>query len=466
MNNPQKPSKRTALSRLWRPKRILLWAGLAAGGCLGYLFFWPWDEPPPQDADLRQTEKPPHCAPADDAWPLLEKAHAARVVEITIPIPPAKRTPTGPTTQTVAGDSRHSYDLCREAMIWREEIANATLQANAAVFPLMDQALQCRSLAGMPPIDWRELLKLDGLLEVKEIKEQLAGNHREATRLMRQRIHLAHLVYESLEPNNRDYMGEWLDKISSSLSVLLRDPALSDADLEQLAGEMKPWNQTCAIAHHKNIIRAHYRWQSDNILLDPRRAKAWIPRLKSTHIPIPAWSFKPHMACRQLADEYRELLLQADRHQDKFIAPAATVPDSRADRRQFVLQIFRLNGLGEISSKEYKQSIANRYLRLCEWEEDYSALRLFIACNRHERKYGRLPESPAALVPEFLEAVPAIPPDGHPIEYSAAKRLICGHRIELSLAFAPMPVTIPPLESYIDHLPGPEPKSSLVSPFR
>ena len=53
-----------------------------------------------------------------------------------------------------------------------------------------------------------------------------------------------------------------------------------------------------------------------------------------------------------------------------------------------------------------------------------SALRLKIALRLYEQKHGQLPEDLAALVPEFIKAVPNDPYDDKPFRYSKEKKQV------------------------------------------
>ena len=78
----------------WRLVRTLLLAAVATTALvLGYMVFWPWDKLPPEDADLRQLQLPPPCAPEDNAWPLLKTANDKIVHKIPVPDKPGQKTP-------------------------------------------------------------------------------------------------------------------------------------------------------------------------------------------------------------------------------------------------------------------------------------------------------------------------------------------------------------------------------------
>lgn len=60
----------------------------------------------------------------------------------------------------------------------------------------------------------------------------------------------------------------------------------------------------------------------------------------------------------------------------------------------------------------------------CLQECHVSGLRLLLACRAHEDATGRMPETLASLVPDYLPAVPRDPFDGAPFRYSAERRLL------------------------------------------
>jgi hypothetical protein len=62
--------------------------------------------------------------------------------------------------------------------------------------------------------------------------------------------------------------------------------------------------------------------------------------------------------------------------------------------------------------------------RKCEESVQLEATCVLLALRAYQLKNGRLPDSLSALVPEFLDAVPADDFDGQPLRYSPAKKVI------------------------------------------
>jgi hypothetical protein len=510
---PQEEIKTTRLAWHWRFARtLLLTAAATTALVLGYMVFWPWDKPPPQDADLRQLQLPPPCDPQDNAWPRLEAAQQRITNEIEIAIPPAKRQPGDKGTKKVTWcqsyDDGFLYSPSLIARDWKADVADTALNANAAIFPLIDQALLRQSFSSLPaaaengdaagnpfggggqlepaPVN---LSTLNYLLKLKAIKEQVAGNHAGATKAILQRLRITQMVFDNLGKSNYNNMTDAMQ----SLDELLRQPALPAPVLEQLADGMKPWNQKSATAQIKNGLCREYQ-RSAATLLNPQDNKCWIIGLGSSQAPVPAWSFKPRMTCRRLADETRLAISKASQPYVKFMTDMPPELSPILLRKQTLLWAFRRNGLGSLSIDWRKRNVFAFQKELpCAQEFRYSALRLVIACKRHELKYGKLPEDLQALVPEFLPAVPRDPFDGQPFRYSPVKRLVYSvginglddggsgtdswslwaARKNLDLIMfidrpALPPVIVPPLESYVDQLPVPAPGGPGVGtgPFR
>ena len=55
---------------------------------------------------------------------------------------------------------------------------------------------------------------------------------------------------------------------------------------------------------------------------------------------------------------------------------------------------------------------------------DLDAMRLLLVLKAFKQDKGKLPDSLAELVPEYIEEIPADPFDGKPIRYSADKKRI------------------------------------------
>lgn len=483
--------KTARLAWPWRLARaLLLAAGVTLLLVLGYTVFWPWDRSPPQDADLRQMQKAPPCAPQDNAWPLLNEAGKKVVTTITVMVPP----PTGSTEKPAKKEfywSRRDdlYSQQPATLIWKEVLANETLKANAAAFSLVDQALSRPAFAFPSDSDklsthpfYSSMSPLNELLDLKAIKEQLDGNPAEAAKAILQRLRIGQLFFEDLEERNCRYGSGYMNEALGRLRTLLQEPMLPDAVLEKLATGMKPWDRERATDCFKNFIRSNYQRNAD-ILLDPDRAKSWLGDIlggghDAKNLPIPAWCFKPNLTCQKLADETRILLAKAGKPNVKFMAGMSTAPYPVFSRKDVLLLLFRKNGLGDFNLDWQRIHIVVSWQNTCSLEAEYAAMRLAIACKRHERKYGKLPENLQALVPEFLPAVPIDPFDGQPFRYAPARRiiysvglngvddggvgdpLIWNPRRGLDLVMpldlpALPPVTRPPPESYLRNDGGP-----------
>jgi hypothetical protein len=90
------------------------------------------------------------------------------------------------------------------------------------------------------------------------------------------------------------------------------------------------------------------------------------------------------------------------------------------------LLCLRRNGAGRIlagllvSSKAISAPVTAR----CSTQGRLDGLRLAVACRLYEIRYGRLPETLEALVPEYLKDVPHDPFDGKPFRYLPEKAVV------------------------------------------
>ena len=86
--------------------------------------------------------------------------------------------------------------------------------------------------------------------------------------------------------------------------------------------------------------------------------------------------------------------------------------------------LLRGNAVGKVLAAAIYPETKNTVEQRCRMECDRSGLRLLIACQRYERRNGRLPAKLDELAPEFIEAVPKDPFDGQPLRYSAERRIV------------------------------------------
>jgi len=137
---------------------------------------------------------------------------------------------------------------------------------------------------------------------------------------------------------------------------------------------------------------------------------------------IPDYFFQPGKTKQAIADSYRNMIRNvplnyaAIRIVDK---EGLLLMDGNA-----IMNIIRPNCVGKILLAMLlpaKESILEKKCRLACTS---SSTRIITACNMCERRNKTLPDSLEALVPEFLDAVPADPFDSKPLRYSKSKGIV------------------------------------------
>jgi hypothetical protein len=460
---------------------LLLTAAATTALVLGYMVFWPWDKPPPEDADLRQLQLPPPCAPEDNAWPLLEKANKQLVDVVTIAIPPSKRVAGKKDTKRISwyyggGLESTYYNPYAATRIWKADIVQEILKVNSTSLALLDEA------AGKPGIsyaamkypsarmDWTNLFFL---LDLAAINEQLAGRHEEAAKLLLQQHRLGRLYFKNQDPDSYFEALSWMHNAQNRIAHLLQEPGLSAPVLARLAEGMPPLDQEQKSLGFKNLVRRDYG-RLTMILQDSSRSKDWIG-IRQT-VPLPSWCFKPNLSHSRLADATRIVLAKSGRPYVKFAA-GTFLPTGRPPiRTEMLSMLVSKNGLGDFAIKNQEWRTVYQWLNVCSTESHLSALRLIIACKRYQLKYGKPPDTLMALVPEFLDAIPVDPFDGKPFRYSPAGQVVYSVgangiddggtgdpfpiwsarrgldlTMPINLPVLP-PITVPPLTEYIDQL--------------
>jgi hypothetical protein len=82
------------------------------------------------------------------------------------------------------------------------------------------------------------------------------------------------------------------------------------------------------------------------------------------------------------------------------------------------------NAVGEMLKGMLLSGREKFLLRKCNENVDVAATRLFLAIRCYQQKHGKTPESLGALVPEFIDRIPADDFDGAPLRFSSEKKAI------------------------------------------
>jgi hypothetical protein len=412
------------------------------------IVFIPWDVKPPVAPDLELQEPP--LLPADNAFTYLETATTLVVIGFADP------------------DGRTKYlDLTSGLDIppgrFDSAFVKEALAANAAALAELEKAFACQRYASprmKSPCPLREFLFCDDNKLTHPSTIKLSSKRTPWLDKYRALVRLQILKSESLQKE-----GDYAGAVKAGLSVLQLGRIVKDgagSELEWKAGEIylcMAWSHLAQIVTDAKTpeaewqkIRMAFERRDDQAMRDSLKksllreygqVKEILPQNRPSEISAaiqsgkPSWHFwipyyyKPNMTLCRLTENYREMIAVIDDHIKEKDGLADTKPRPRQKR---VIGLGRSmlplpNAIGNlvISWSGYMAG-TGLLIRVKLMSDDYqilaNVLQVENALRNYERKYGQRPEGLAALVPEFLKAVPINPREGRPFYYSEKSKQI------------------------------------------
>lgn len=391
---------------------------LGISGLLFLLVLWgvyaiPWDAKPADDADLRPRNQ--RLAPAENAFTALESAGRKLVVKF-----PA-----------VNGRKRSWWEL-ESGASWDAAFADEVLAANAEAFKEAEVGLACEHYASPPVVDavsvmpWLSRHKeLVQLLSIKSKRAQLAGDPAAA-------LHAASLGWRvgQLAADNPCSLMEWLVGNScqhialAQMERIAADARTPEPVLRDLLGQLDRWDPQAPVRDYQEAMRGDYQMAKNTVelLLYGDGKRLGVENLSGQFSRKP-YFFKKNMTERMLADYYHHLIASAELPYPKIRQEYPGMPREPANGWEKAVMVASPNSVGKVMFFMLVPGSAASG-KGCQLQAQVAALRLKVALRLYEQRQGRLPETLAALVPEYLKSVPADPYDGQPMRYSKVERKV------------------------------------------
>lgn len=200
---------------------------------------------------------------------------------------------------------------------------------------------------------------------------------------------------------------------------LARDVGTDRTTLEQLAVWLRELPQP-ADAFTRALKREYVEQVGmDDLGLDAYRPEEEPPVMRLFRL-VPSYSLQPVATRAQLTRAYRCAITNATVAQ---ASNRAIHPEGALLRRQAARLVApNAGGVFVVSQVETRLEYA-----LCQHRglvTDIAATRVVVAAQRFRLSTGRLPLTLEALVPEFIDAVPADPYDGKPLRYLPERGIV------------------------------------------
>jgi hypothetical protein len=395
---------------------------------LGWLVFWPWDDPPPQDADLRLPERP-KIAAMDNGYTYFIQAEKKFF---------HGKLPGKDGTEKYLDD----IDLSSNHGAFDSVLAKAFLDVNIDSLALIEKALACQAWEyPQEDLGWiykrcYDMRRSMELLQIKIRLELLAGNYEKAAAVLSQEINLCQVMLKGQSDSLifRTALGFW--DMNDCLS-LAWDPQVPESVLIALEKDLAQMDNPLLTTTYRDTMRKDYQAIIEAFKTPNLRPLLFLNFIYGDCRPdkppwfVPAYCFKPNKTLRMIADGQRGFIAHAGLPYTEFKQRVLTgTPFRHEDDRWHM--VFKPNSLGQLVYENTctRHEAFGSCTGLTTWKQGcrtlacLSAIRLTIACKRYERKYGNLPETLEKLVPEFIPVVPTDPFDGKPMRYSREQRLI------------------------------------------
>ena len=313
---------------------------------------------------------------------------------------------------------------------WDAELVERVLAENKEMFKHRDKGLACSQMQ-VPKarydgdsnyfIPWREVGRVSRL---KSLRFAKSGEYDAAFDAAIKTIRFGHMVQGCRGSLIYYIYGATLKSMClGSIRDMLPEATQSAQELSAMARALKNYRtKENDLAH---MLRAEYESVSQFIddFASGEGAARGYPLLESRIESLSWFSrgcfFLPNETKRLALEEYRSFIADLAKRRESL------APEMAIDLDDF-LPVFYLarNGMGKELCKRMLPS--SEKLFTLRWRSDVSltATRLLIALKRYKMQTGKLPATLDALVPQYIDAIPADDFDGKPMRYSPEKKLI------------------------------------------
>ncbi len=424
--DPMAPSRAVPVSLMIA---VGLWIALA-GVAIALLLH---DDDPPQDADLR----PQRDTISEDAnaFPLFERAIAA----LSLPgEDPAYTSTEGMTLEEKNREGRppteaELYSMMGFGEVWDDALAAKFLERNAEALALWQEGM-ARPRLQMPEVrtlddmlsyasEWLELARL---LNVAGEARQKAGDVDGALDLAVQTMRFGHRIQADANCLVTWLVGTTVSGMGRTrLMDVAREQPLPADRLCALVAAMPPCAPSAGLA---NAYRAEYVALADAVdqihsgratLGDVGTGRETYPHIRLFWRIVQVPALKPNRTRRLFAQCLAPMIETAGR-------PYKDVPryDWDALKRDVVGHILSGNAVGRLVAAVLLSGLDRGAESRCADDLEPAVARLRLAARAYELEKGGPPPSLEALVPGYIDAVPADPFDGRPLRYDPVRRLV------------------------------------------
>lgn len=305
---------------------------------------------------------------------------------------------------------------------WDEEYVAGLLSRNAQTLALVKRGLACREYQPReepklepPKLPYLWLPRIAKLMALETMREKRAGRVRNAWESCLDRYRL--FCLSAICPRGVvEYAvsSTVLCRALDEINQLLVESAPQEKELIRLSEALS--NVGSLDGGMVRAIKEEFQLISE--VIDSPGFRGVGGSLFSGYL------FQPNRTRRICAQFFRAGIQVASQpYAQVRVAEFGALPQSETQRRLLCL---RRNGAGGIvvGSIVSSSAIMGPVTARCLAQSRLDGLRLVAACRLYEIRYGRLPETLEALVPEYLKEVPRDPFDGKPFRYLPERAVV------------------------------------------
>jgi len=315
-----------------------------------------------------------------------------------------------------------------------DAFVQALIDSNQEPLSRITQGNRCARCIGPRDVDfhtplphvrkWRSLARI---MMLKSRVESGRGQHAAATQTCLGLLGFADLIQKDAPTLVHYLIGiAILEMGLDQTRLLARTPQLPVEQLKRLDERLRD-----LAPPEQGLIRAFKAefHMTAAIIDDMRAGKIDFNEFDGSPTPAPVhgmlkfgYFLHPNRTKREFAELVRDAIANAKR--DYSNVQLRSLDDVLPDRDKPIRFLLQPNVLGNVLLALMTPAWQRLIESKCRQQCSIAATRLIVACRGYEQDTGRKPDSLDALVPNYLEEVPADPYDGRPFRYLRASNIV------------------------------------------
>jgi hypothetical protein len=393
---------------------LMMLGAMLGASAVAYVAILGIDEDPPDDSDMQVTWT--EIPEADNAFTYINQA-AQRLYW------PDEREKAEPLYAMLSGEA------------WDDALAKDVLERNRESFALFEKGMACPQFQFPDPREsipemkaWPRLARV---LSIRAAATFRRGKHQQAFDQACQIVRFGYRCENSRGTMPASLVGTGTKDVGGErIRQMLPQAKISPENLQHIAEEIRACESNGK--DFADTIRVEYLLVSPKMReigasLAAERALTAVNFLRPTHLLWRRFTYKPNESARLLLDVYRAEVQNATRP----CSEISHLPPPIVLSEEGVLRWWQMakayaggNAIGKSCVTLVVPGFEAMAQEACKYRVPTRATSVLVALKACKAKTGRLPQSLAELVPEYLSAVPVDDMDGKPLRYSPEEKAL------------------------------------------